>query len=115
MRIVPRDNQSANADRLLNGKTHGVIGYRIDLAKDLGGPSSEILEAGCSIGHIKLRFQERFPHIQSFQLGKLGGILSNSVGDLEEHATALLAGGLSPATLRKRPLMMDGASIPCDG
>ena len=110
-RIVPGNNLSGNAHRLLQSQTHGVIGHRIDVAQNLRRQASVVLEAGRHVADIELGFNDRLPGIPAFQLCQGGCVLTYFFRQPEEHSAALLRRGRSPRAIFKRGLRRSHCAI----
>ena len=95
---------SSDADRFFEGETHGIIGDRVNVAKDLGRESAVVFEASCHIVDVELSFDNWLAAVASFEFSQHGRILANFFGETEEHTPALLGGGGRPGTVVKGSL-----------
>ena len=103
-RIVPGNDLSGDADGLLQRQAQRVVGNGIDVPGDLGRQAAVVLEAGGDVGHVVLGFDDGLAAVAGFEFGEGSGVLANGVGQLEEHATALLRGAATPMDRSRRRL-----------
>src|SRR5581483_6923353 len=86
-REVPRDDLSADADRLAQREVeHPGVG-RIGITVDLGGPSGVVAEGLGRAGDIDvLRFEDRLAVVEGLEFGEFLGVFFDELGDLEQVA-----------------------------
>ena len=101
-RVVPRDDLAGDADRLAQREAHRVVGHRDHVAVDLGGQAAVVLEAGGDVGDVELGFDDRLAGVARFELGELVGAVAHDLRQLEQHAAAVLRGGVLPRALVER-------------
>ena len=85
---------------------------------DLRRQAAVILEAGGNVGDVEFGFDDRLAGIARLELGELVGARADNLGELEEHAAAILRGGVLPLTRiesgacrRDRPRHVGGVRI----
>jgi hypothetical protein len=66
------------------------------VAEDFCRQAAVVLEARGDVRDIVFSLDDRFPAVEGFELGQHGAFLTDTVGESEKDAAALLRGGLGP-------------------
>ena len=90
-RIVPRNDLPADADRLAQREAQRVVRNGHDVAVDLRGEAAVVLEAGGDVGDVELRLDDWLSVVDRLQLGELGRVVANDLGEAKQNAAALCA------------------------
>src|SRR5581483_11030295 len=99
-RVVPGDDLRADADRLAQRVAEDVAGRDRDrLALDLGRPAGVVAQVRDRGGDVAVRGGQRFAVVERLELGELGPVALDQVGERVHEA-----GPLRGAELAHRPL-----------
>ena len=101
-RIVPWHDLAGDADRLAQREADRVVGHRQHVAVDLRRETAVVLEARRDVRHVELGLDDRLAAVARFDLGQLVGTVADDLGELEQHAAAILRGSVLPRALVER-------------
>ena len=96
-RVVPRDDQPADPDRLLERHVEAGLGDRDRLAVDLVRGAGVVVEHEPDAGDLAAGAGDRLAGVAALELGELLGVLLHELAELGERAATLAGGPVGPA------------------
>ena len=104
-RVVPRGDQAADAERLVDDPAHhvGVAGVD-DPSRLLGGDPAVVAEDRDDVGHVVLALDEPLAGVARLGLGDDVGVTLEEVGGAEQQVAALAGRGAAPGSVAEGPV-----------